>query len=241
MISLVQPLPALNGHMPSLQRVSSFLRRRGSRVTPMNSSPLHLALVWLLLAVAAPAANLTGEWNFDDGGNLGVASTGANLTINGTAPGFSAAVTDDFGQTQNGVILTRSGIANRLSVPHGIAPNGGGPKVNKYTVLVDVFSPATSRAQWRDIFQTNLANTDNGDYFISTTNSLGVSESGYSASNALDPARWKRLVVTFDLGTSIKAYEDGVLVHTHTAGSMNGSGSWMFEEFKLPGGQSAPL
>lgn len=181
-----------------------------------------LFLSGCLVGTAYPA-NLTGEWEFSNGASIVDATTGANLSISGTAPTHFATIADDAGNSQSGVILTQSGTANFLTMTHGIAPNGGGPKVNKYTLLFDVFSPVASRNQWRSFYQATLANNDDGDYFMSTTNGLGGGGLGYSGANLIDSSRWKRVVVTVDLGVGIKSYINGVQVYSHSASSLNGT------------------
>lgn len=179
--------------------------------------------MWSCSAGISCAANLTGEWDFADGGNFVQATTGNSLAITGASPVHSAAVADDAGNSQSGVILTKAGTANFLTMTHGIAPNGGGPKVNKYTLLFDVFSPVASRNQWRSFYQTTLANNDDGDYFITTSNGLGGGGMGYSGVTLIDSSRWKRVVVTVDLGVGIKSYVNGVQVYSHSASSLNGT------------------
>jgi hypothetical protein len=94
--------------------------------------------------------------------------------------------------------------------------------VNEYTFLIDLFSPAGSRSAWRSIYQTAIGNGNDGDYFIRNSDDfLGVSELAYTPT-PINETAWTRLVVTFDLGTAIRTYRDGALVHTHNAGTVDG-------------------
>lgn len=182
----------------------------------------YLLLLSLLACAPCPAANLAGLWLFDDSSNPAKATVGTDLTFAGAAPGtWSAALADDTSTSLTGVITTpAAGPANRFIATHGIAPNGGGSFVNEYTIVMDLFTPAGSRSAWRTLFQTNQANSNDGDYFIAPDNLLGVGAISYSAT-ALDPARWTRLVLTFDLGTGILTYTNGSLFHTHGAGAVD--------------------
>lgn len=185
----------------------------------------------LLGASVAPAmaATLTGLWEFNDGGNLGQATVGNNLTFAGAAPGtWSASLQDDQADSLTGVITTAAAVSgNQIVANHGISPNGGGAYVNQYSILFDVFSPAGSRSSWRTLFQTNTGNANDGEYFIRNNDGkIGVGEIGYSAL-APDATSWSRLVLTFSLAGSgasdVRAYLDGSLYHTHTlTGGLDG-------------------
>jgi len=190
----------------------------------MNRRTVFFAAAPLLFVAAAPAANLTGLWSFGNGGDIGHADVGRDLIVQGAAPAWSATLADDLATSQGGVVTTVSGSANGFTAMHGIAANGGGVFVNEYSILVDVFSPASSRSSWRTIMQTSNTNGNDGDYFIRNDNDrLGTASMTYSTSG-INEAKWTRLVLTFDLntpatGTLIKAYLDGTLLYTHTGTS----------------------
>jgi hypothetical protein len=172
----------------------------------------------------AQGATIKGLWAFNNPGNLGQASIGTNLTINGTAPTYSATMNDDFATAQTGVVTTVVGPANGFTVTHNIAPNGGGSFVNDYSILVDMFTPAATRSSWRTIMQTSTTNANDGDYFIRNDNDhMGTASMTYSP-NAINEAKWSRLVLTFHLdpvatSSVINAYIDGVLFYNHASSS----------------------
>ena len=191
-------------------------------------SPAIAILVLLSAPVALPAAVLTGLWEFDDQTNPGAATVGVPLSFAGAAPGtWSATLSDDQADSLAGVLTTPpAAAATRFIATHGIAPNGGGAYVNEYSVLVDLFSPAGSRAAWRTIFQTNENNTNDADYFINPTGNAGVGALTYSPA-ALDASSWTRLVVTFDLESAgpsvVRTYLNGLPFHTHAlSGGLDG-------------------
>jgi len=200
----------------------------------------HSLLLTLLAAFTlaangrGAAAELRGLWEFENAGSLAAATTGQPLEILGNPPAHTASLADDLGTALAGVITTRAGTANALRALPGITANGGGSRVNQYSVLVDVFSPAASRSSWRTIFQTAANATDNdGDYFIrNTDDGIGVGDMGYSGS-AFPESRWTRLVLTVDLSLPTAKYRtflDGELFHTHT-GTGNGGVDGRFSLF----------
>lgn len=183
-----------------------------------------ILLATALPAVAAPleAANLTGLWLFDNAGNVGEAAVGSDLGVSGTAPTWNGTLADDGANSLTGVITTAGGVGNHLVATHNIAPNGGGAFVNEYSLLVDLFSPAASRGAWRSIYQTNISNSNDGDYFIrNSDDALGVAALTYTPS-PINESAWTRLVVTFDLGSEVRTYLDGSLVHVHNGDSVDG-------------------
>lgn len=187
---------------------------------PFNAVLAALAAVLCCLpaSVGAAGAELRGLWEFQDSSNLGKGTVGHDLIVSGTAPTWAAAVGDDASRSLSGVITTVRGAANRILAPHGIPANGGGTLVNQASWVMDIFSPAASRSQWRTIFQTDLNNTSDGDYFIrNTDDALGVGAIGYS-SVPINETVWTRLVITMDLalsGNDFKTYLNGSLFHTH--------------------------
>jgi hypothetical protein len=164
--------------------------------------------------------NLRGLWEFNNSSNIGQATVGPNLGIVGTSPSHSASLNDGITGSLSGVITTVGGTANRLTVDHGIRPNGGGSFVNQYTLLFDIFSPAASRSAWRCLFQTNTSNANDGDYFIRNDNDrLGTASLTYSSSSLLED-RWQRVVISVDLGgESFRTYVNGSLFYAHSTTS----------------------
>lgn len=182
---------------------------------------LASSLTTLLLVSAAPAATLTGYWEFGNPANLGEATVGSDLTLGGTHthhPSLSDGTT-----TLAGAITTEgNSTGSFLTANPNIPANGGGAFVNQYSIVVDLFSPAGSQDSWRAIYQTNAAPDGNdADYWISPDNNLGVGDIGYST-GTIEQSMWNRLVVTVDLaldGPDVNSYLNGSLFYAHPNGS----------------------
>lgn len=97
---------------------------------------------------------------------------------------------------------------------HNLAPNGGGTKVNEYTVLFDFRIPETG---WHCFLQTAPDNDNDGDLFTNGSGHVGVGATGYSA-NAVPAGEWHRLVASVKSGEFINFYLDGNLIHSLDAG-----------------------
>ena len=172
------------------------------------------------LTATAKVIQLAGLWEFDDAANPAKATFGNDLIFEGTAPTRSASVADDFAGTLDGVMLTPPPAnGNRIRANHTIAPNGGGAKVNKYSILADIYSPPASRSSWRSIFQSDTGNADDGDYFIqNSSDTLGTAFIGYTSA-PINETRWTRLVITVDTtlsGGDVLTYVNGTPHHAHT-------------------------
>lgn len=179
---------------------------------------LRAAFPLLLLTLPAAAANLTGLWEFNNPANIGEATSGNDLIVGGVHT-HHASLADDGGNSLTGAITTMGNdVGSFLTANHDIAPNGGGTFVNEYSVVIDLFTPATNRGGWRAIFQTTSSPSGNdADYWIRTgDNHLGVGAIGYS-DLPMDETSWTRLVITVDLRTSVTTYLDGTLHFTHNA------------------------
>lgn len=141
------------------------------------------------------AGGLVGQWDFDDPANLTKATLGKNLSRVG-----SVAPVGGFG-TGDGAAAV--GIGSHFRCTPDLAPNGGSTTlVNEYTLVFDVWLPASSDRQWRAFFQTSVSNLNDGDYFLSTSNALGVGVLTYST-ETLPPNQWYRIVFSADIGSNI--------------------------------------
>lgn len=162
--------------------------------------------VWL-----SGRASVTGQWDFNSS-NL-TASVGASLTYRGdtaTATIFTPATIG--GQSAVVMGFPAATPAQGFVMAHGIAPNGGGSLVNRYTLIMDVMFPAASTGQWRSLFQTDGANTTDGELFVNPANGIGIS-SVYAGTIPADT--WHRVAFVFDLtlGTGrLRKFIDGAFV-----------------------------
>ena len=178
------------------------------------------ALLPLLMAGGAAAAELKGLWLFEDSTDLGKATIGTNLTIFGTPPAWAASAT--YGSTTlSGVITTQARSANRLLANHHIGANGGNAtRTADYTLAYDVRCPAGT--QGRSFYQTDLTNAGTAEYLTrgesAVSNSLGHPTLNYTTF-AMPQEEWVRLVIAVKLGTSFTTYlikADGtVSAHAH--------------------------
>ncbi|MFN0125670.1 MAG: LamG-like jellyroll fold domain-containing protein [Verrucomicrobiales bacterium] len=118
------------------------------------------------------------------------------------------------------MITTVLGVPNHLVASNSIGGNGGGSLTNEYSLLIDMHSPVGSRGTWRALYQTNPANTGDGDLFIRNSDTrVGVSTIGYAP--AINDTVWNRYVVAFDAGNPVRAYLNGTLFHTHSASAVD--------------------
>ncbi len=171
------------------------------------------------------SASVAGQWDFTGRnlaatvgsamqylGNTASLTTFTNVTINGqsaTVMAFPAAATTNIGYV----------------VPHGISPNGGGTKVNQYTLIMDLYMPAFDPASgFQSLWQTDTSNNSDGDLYIrSPDGGIGISGK-YDGAFTLNA--WHRLAFTFDLTSSnLVKYIDGNLVGQQTL-SAGVDGRW---------------
>ena len=81
-----------------------------------------------------------------------------------------------------------------LILEHFSSANGDFASIDKmsnYTLILDVLWPQESDGEWRALMQTNLANTDDADWFVENTAAGGVGISQYFGQ--LQPNEWHRI------------------------------------------------
>ncbi len=180
-----------------------------------------------IAALGGPDADgiplVSGQWDFNNGATTfdqGLVSTvGADLTYFPNTEFNALYQAVPFGdQTADVLSFTAASATDGLLMLHGGLPNGGGQRVNQYSLIMDVNYPATStgyRALWQ--VNTNAPAGDDADLFVNDQNGIGIS-SQYQGN--VTPDTWHRIAFTFDLTKrELGKYIDGVNVLTGPVGS----------------------
>lgn len=142
----------------------------------------------------------TGWWKFDDPLDMLAATTGQALVLTGTQTSVAGPV--------DGNLATELSVGSYLTMTHGIAANGGGTKVNEYTLQLDILMP--TGGMYHAIYQTAADNSNDAEMFINPDNFIGAWRFGYSA-NSVSENSWYRLIVTVKNGQFFKIYMNGEL------------------------------
>ena len=170
-------------------------------------------LMLLLLAVAlttpvqAAVPEPQGAWEFNPS-DPGRATIGQPLELVGTVekiPGVHAADS-----------AVQIGEGSYYICTHGIAPNGGGTKVNQWTLLIDFSYPPSSLSDlpngYNDLFQLDPTNADDSDWTINSSGAIGIGAVGYSNAHGYTTQgdTWYRMVLVVENGVRQDLYVDGV-------------------------------
>jgi len=164
-------------------------------------------ILTVALQVQAGIPEPKGLWEFNASDPLS-ATVGAPLEIVGSAQNIAGINVED------GTISIGEG--SYYICRHGIAPNGGGAKVNEWTLLIDFWYPPSSLSDppngYNDLFQTDPTNTDDADWTIRSEGAIGIGAVGYSSAfgYTTQATTWYRMVVVVDNGTRHDLYVDGV-------------------------------
>ncbi len=168
-------------------------------------------LFFLLLASGLSAqTGLVGHWTFDDPKDLTAAVVGPDLVLRGTQ---EAVPGPDSG---NGAVRIPRGSYYLLR--HGLPPCCGS-RVNEFSLVIDVKVPAVGR--WYCMYQTDLTNTTDGEWFISPSGAVGVGATGYTEA-LIKPGEWYRLGIAVKNGQRYDYYVDGTKMLTGTPGAIDG-------------------
>jgi hypothetical protein len=179
--------------------------------------------------IGGSTTRVTGQWNFENGslsatvgrpleyldGTNGVTATKTRF---GTTASFGIA--DINGQPAK-VMFVPGDLDRKIgyTMNHGISPNGGGTRVNQYTLIMDVFVAATGPGAASLLQISSLNNTDDGDLFWQG-NQFGQGTAGYNGTGAFTAGAWHRIVAAYDLAASpsvVTKYVDGIKQDDWTA------------------------
>ena len=164
-------------------------------------------IVTLTLQVRAAVPEPKGLWEFN-GINPNSATIGAPLELFGSAQDAAGVNAED------GAMMI--GEDSYYICTHGLAPNGGGTKVNEWTLLIDFSYPPSSLSDppsgYNDFFQTDPTNADDADWTINSSGAIGIGAVGYSSAFGYTTQgnTWYRMVVVVDNGVRHDLYVDGV-------------------------------
>ena len=179
------------------------------------------------IPVALPESNVTGQWDFEfgtlaatigsdlqylDPAYDGPTGTGEDKTLFGTTAELGVA---DIGGEAAKVLRVPGTLTRQLGyiMEHRIAPNGGGTRVNQYTLIMDVFV-AESGAGAASLWQTSSANnTDDGDLFWQGSNFGQGGGDGYAGTSAFTAGEWHRVVASYNMAANppvVHKYVDGI-------------------------------
>ncbi|MFM9944336.1 MAG: hypothetical protein ACKVQB_03805 [Bacteroidia bacterium] len=148
--------------------------------------------------------HLVGYWKFQDVKNLTKPTVGKNLTLVGTHQQVQGAA---YGDT-----AIRIAVGSYYKYAHGIAPNGGGDSVNRYTLMFDF--KVLNFKRWHTFFQTDTTNANDGECFIRPIGTkparIGTATTGYTP-DSINANQWFRLVISVNLNNYYRYYINGKL------------------------------
>jgi predicted phosphodiesterase len=210
--------------MMNIVTSSGFLRQCNARVA-------GFALILSAFAITNLQA-LDTVWDFN--GDLSATSGSATLSFRGDM-GSNV----DFFATEHDLGLPmpfgdHSGVMRfQPTTPSQgltVQLNNGGATVSNYTMMWDLFRPGPSWDSWQSLYQTDITNSTDGDFFINPDDGIGISGVYHgTVSNARSNITWNRVAVTRASDGTLRKYIDGVLVGTQT----NATGS----RWDIVGGQ----
>ncbi|OQB94354.1 MAG: Calcineurin-like phosphoesterase [Verrucomicrobia bacterium ADurb.Bin118] len=165
-----------------------------------------------------PPASPYAQYDFN--GNLNSSVGGLALTTGYAAPATSPGVTFTTqtigGSTAQVASFTRG---TYFSMNHGLGGNGGGAQLNQYTLIMDVMFPSRPSG-WAVLYQSNPANSDDGEWFINPSQSLGISA---NYGGLVPDGTWNRLAVVVDnVAGTFTSYVNGAQVQQNDGLELDG-------------------
>lgn len=101
----------------------------------------------------------------------------------------------------------------------GTSANGGGTKLNQYSLVFDVLLPGGWN--WMPFFNTTPENTNDSDFFVRGDGAIGIGALGYSPGGTIQPDTWHRVLFSADLPSGVVTYYvDGAQILQRTGGAL---------------------
>ena len=207
------------------------------------------------ISAGVGVTTVTGQWDFDEGG-LG-ATEGQDLEFLTTE---IEGITEFGSTTALGIPDINGEPANVMYVPkpdgngasvgyvmyHGIEPNGGGTRVNQYTLLMDVMVQEGAGGAGGMIQIDSprpggdgvIPNTGDGDFFWQN-GSIGQGGGGYHAfpnGDSIVAGEWYRIVFAVDLAADppvVTKYANGIKLVDWTQNSIDQPRRALLEDYAI--------
>ena len=159
----------------------------------------------LVIAQDISTVDRVGWWKFNDTTNIvaPVLGYGQPLQLVGTHQVAQGVNSTDY--------AVKIGVGSHYKMRHQIPANGGGNKVNEYSLQIDFKIEALGI--WHCFFQTTILNNNDGDCFINPSGNIGTQATGYSG-YAVKVNEWYRMIISVKNGTQYNFYMDGQLLKT---------------------------
>jgi len=149
--------------------------------------------------VSVFSPRVTGQWDFDQD-DLRSTLVGVPMEYRGdtaTITTFADFLFPVEFENAHALCFTNTEITQGYILRHGAQPNGGGTKVNQYTLIMDLMYPSASSDHWRALWQTDPQNSngDDADLYINPTNGVGSAQ----YDGTLNGDTWYRVAFVVDL------------------------------------------
>src|SRR6185295_19949197 len=95
---------------------------------------------------------------------------------------------------------------------HLISPNGGGTRVNQFTIIMDIYVDPSGGGSAASLINFSPANNDDGDVFWQA-NQIGQGGGGYNGVGTFTAGAWHRIALAYDEAASpayAAKYVDGI-------------------------------
>lgn len=180
-----------------------------------------------LARAEAPEEYVLGQWEFD--GDLS-AATGQEIEYLGDTEELTEFTMREINGEEAQVMRFPAATPEQgYEVFHGAPPNGGGTRVNHYTLIMDVMYPTGSET-WRALFRNSDLSEPDAEMFISPWGAIGINVQYDPPEGVIRSEVWHRVALAFDLTNNIVAkYVDGRLIAEQTLDA-GGDGRWALEE-----------
>jgi hypothetical protein len=224
----------------------------------------------ITLAEKMATLGAKGFWQFLDPNDLFKATIGGGLTTVGT--GFVQ--TDGPNKRAKAAVIPSServdGVwnFNHLFYNHGFAANGGGSKINEFSIVLDCLFPngggplceggnftagrweggTWTNGKYYSLLQTDLSNGSDANFFWRPSANYGLTGGSYTKlDHTYVRNTWYRFIISVKLGKEIVYYMNGIRYEPGGNGAVDSDQAWnlngvlLFADDDGEDGQGFPL
>lgn len=181
-----------------------------------------MRFVGLMLVLLGCCCPLRGEQvaQWDLNGSLASSTEGQALVLGFALPARAAQVVFTSEAIDGApASVAAFGRGTFFRVTHDQGGNGGGTRLNRYSLVMDVRFQSRPTG-WASLLQTRSSNSDDGDWFISPTRGLGISG---SYGGTVPEGAWVRLTLVVDaVAGTFRSFLNGTVVQSLSGLTVDG-------------------
>ncbi|MDR2773447.1 MAG: Ig-like domain-containing protein [Tannerella sp.] len=227
--------PEWSSSNPSVATVSETglldILAPGNTTITLTSGNISKHVDVTVLSADAIYSRVKGYWTFDDPSNIAKATVGNDLEFvrvdEFSTLGVETGPAEGPSPSNGSAFIPRGSWIKCL---HGIPANGGGSRVNEYTIMLDVKPMLVDANAYFSLIQMDADNASEADLYIKSRGRIGGDSPpplGTTGEYVVVAKKWYRIIFTVKIGDGgyCNYYLNGAILMENSASGVDGKGS----------------